>query len=57
MPCLFSMSPLDKVNKVKGFYETFAHTDHRTAIAVVNPAGGSALKRLDGAEMVLCLVM
>lgn len=32
------MSPLDKVNKVKGLYETFAQMDHRTGIAAVNPA-------------------
>lgn len=44
-PCLFSMFPLDKVNKVKGLYETFAHTDHRTGIAAANPARGNVPKR------------
>lgn len=37
-PCLFSMSPIDKVNEMKTLHETFAHTDHRTGIAAVKPA-------------------
>lgn len=44
-PCLFSMSPPGKINKVKGLYETFAHTDHRTGIAAVNPARVRVPKR------------